>query len=252
MESKFHLEKIFTDIETALMDKISDISQSTKELNAIVNSAMIILNNHIPAITGAIKETVDNGMEAKLRNEFERVITDNFERMCNANHPFRRADIVKETMSAYDYLFLLRARANGTTVEGEIKGESLPVAPALTVAPASESLAESIEILQAHRPGPAELLGDGPHDTDWSSKLVEYSVEVRNTSTEFLFRVVHRPSGRASQWAHYVQVAMLDDVCAATEYFVHQDDALRPISTECFLTHWAVMEPKFEMEDNMF
>lgn len=252
MESKFHLEKIFTDIEVALMDKISDISQSTKELNAIVNSAMIILNNHIPAITGAIKATIDNDMEAKLRNEFEVAITDNFERVVNTQAPWLKTDPIKETMSAYDYLFLLRARANGATVEGEIKGESLPVAPALAVAPAPESLAESIEILQAHRAGPVELLSDGPHDTDWSSKLAEYSVEVRNTSTEFLFRVVHRPTGRASQWANYVQVALLDDVCAATEYFVHQDDALRPISAECFLSHWAVMEPKVEMEDDMF
>lgn len=74
--------------------------------------------------------------------------------------------------------------------------------------------------------------------------LTQYKVEVIDGAGGFRHRLVHIESGRATEWAGYTSITMLDDVAACTGYFSgHHEDDLTPMPAADLLRMFSVGVP---------
>lgn len=65
-------------------------------------------------------------------------------------------------------------------------------------------------------------------------------VEVEDTSNEFKFRLV-RDDGKCSGWAGYTQIAYLDGMCTATNYYLGDGTKFPILSTDDMIKRIAVI-----------
>lgn len=70
--------------------------------------------------------------------------------------------------------------------------------------------------------------------------LSQYRVELEDTHKGFRHRIVHK-DGRSSGWASYLQIAMLDDVATATDYYLANGNSIKPMHAVDLLRAIAVV-----------
>lgn len=91
-------------------------------------------------------------------------------------------------------------------------------------------------------PGEAETV-QTVHGDNTDEVLEHYRVEIKDDSNGFYHRLVHTETGRATNWATYIQIAILDDVASLTDYYCGVNELeLRPIHAVTALKQFGVGE----------
>lgn len=193
-------------------------------------------SNDVPEVHAALKAAISNGLESIWLPS-----------MSVINGGKCTEIIIKNMTDAFPGLKEMLApepneiaRANEATADDAGTEGYTTLQDSVSEIKKAQRVGEIVPI-QDREPSQREILLAESYLEDWKQRSRAYRVEVIDNASTFQFRIVHE-SGLSTGWCHYTQVAQLHDMVAATEYFVAQKNALTIISSDVFVSQWAVRD----------